>query len=828
VAPALATPVVGHALEADVTTLSRLDNLPNELSTFIGRETQIASCLELLSRSRMVTLTGPGGVGKTRLALRVAADARRDYRDGACLVELAALADPTLVPLAITNALRLRERQHETILESVVRALRPRRLLIVLDNCEHLVQPCAELAEAILHAAPLVRILATSREPLHSPGEAVWPVPPLTLPEAGTPLERANDSEATHLFLERGRAAAPRLQLTSENFDSVIQIVRQLDGVPLALELAAARLKALGIQQVAARLEDRLGLLVGGARTAMPRQQTLRAAIDWSYGLLDEREQRMFEELSVFSGGWTLEAAEAVCASTSTPAGEVLGVLEGLIDKSLVVAEDSAGKVRYRMLEILRQFARERREQRPDDSRVQRRHLEWALGEGQRIRDEDLSPSAIAGVERDQENIRAALRWSIASGALADGVRLAIAAAPMWNFRGHYTEGRAWFGALFAAVPVEARMQVPLLGRALKWDGILAFGQGDLTTAESQIVEGRALARMRGDPPDAPVVAELLANIRAAHGQLEEAQQLFREAREQYRTLKLGFWEAVALSYLANNLIELGDVDGARRAAEECLELGKGADYGFATSRALRVLGRLAAQAGSYERAAELLDEALSQQDRIGDAMGAIHTLRYQALIALDRNDPSSAATRLMRALALAGGTADHLALASCLEATAGVLCALRPDEAAQLLGAARKLRRPAGAPAWPIAQAYVDRWSERLRRTLGEGSFTEQLAAGELLTADAAAEAAREWAATYTTTTLLAAPTPADQLTAHQQAIAILIVRGCTNEQIALQLNSSVAAVRAQIEHIRDRLGLHSRAQIAAWAVANRVDDQR
>jgi non-specific serine/threonine protein kinase len=698
---------------------------------------------------------------------------------------------------------------------------------MVLDNCEHLLGTCAELVEALLRAVPLVRILATSREPLRSSGEIAWPVPPLVLPAANTPFERAQDSEATRFFLERGRAVAPRLQLTQDNFDSVVQIVRQLEGVPLALELAAARLKALSLQQLATRLEDRLRLLVGGTRTAVPRQQTLRATIEWSYELLDEREQRTFEDLSVFHGGWTLEAAEAVCTSQSTPGEEVLSVLERLIDKSLVVAEDSAGRVRYRMLETLRQFARERREQRPDDSQVQRRHLEWALAEGQRIRDADLSPSAIAGVESDQENFRAALRWSIASGALAEGVRLAIAIAPMWNFRGHYAEGRAWFGALFGAVPVEARAQVPLLGRAMKWDGILAFGQGDLATAESQIVDGRELARARGDPPEPPVVAELLANIRAAHGQLQEAQQLYREARDQYRALELRFWEAVALAYLANNLIEMGDFEGARHAAEECLELGEGNAFGFATSRALRLLGRLAARDGLYDRASQLLDGALAQQDEIGDAMGAIHTLRYQALVALDRDDPSTAATCLMRALAVAEATTDHLALASCLEATAGVLSTLRPNEAAQLLGAAARLRRAARAPAWPIGQAYVDRWTARLRHTLGESSFTQQLAAGELLTADRAAEAALKWTAPFTMTTVGAAPTPADQLTAHQQAIAVLIVRGCTNDQIALQLNTTPAAARAQIEHILDRLGLRSRAQIAAWAVANRLEEQ-
>ena len=397
----------------------------------------------------------------------------------------------------------------------------------------------------------------------------------------------------------------------------------------------------------------------------------------------------------------------------------------------------------------------------------------------------------------------------------------------MWNLRGHYAEGRAWFDALFATVPIEMRAQVPLLGRALKWDGILAFGQGDLAAAESQIVEGRALARSRGDPPDPPVFAELLANIRAAHGQLQEAQQLYLEARDQYRALELRFWEAVALAYLANNLIELGDFDGARHAAEECLELGQGNAFGFATSRSLRVLGRLAARDGLDERAWQLLDEALAEQDEIGDAMGAIHTLRYQALIALDRNDPSTAATRMMRALAVAEATADHLALASCLEATAGVLCTLRPNEAAQLFGAAGRFRRAAAAPAWPIGQAYVDRWSARLRDALGEDSLIQQLAAGELLTTDQAAEAARKWAAPLTMTTFAAAPTPADQLTAHQQAMAVLIVRGCTNDQIALQLNTSPAETRTQIEHILDRLGLRSRAQIAAWAVANRLEEQ-
>jgi predicted ATPase/DNA-binding CsgD family transcriptional regulator len=817
------TPPRGDAATAKVNSV---DNLPQELSSFVGRNHEIASCLELLESSRIVTLTGAGGIGKSRLALRVAASARPNYRDGVWLVELGSLTDPKLVPETAARAIGMHERQGETILQTLVWGLRARQLLLVLDDCEHLVGACTELAESLLRTGPELRILATSREPLHSPGEVAWRVPSLGLPEPGDQLDAAAARDAVRLFLQRARAVAPGFELTHANYDAVVDIVRRLDGVPLALELASARLKALTVEQLRARLEDRLKVLIGGTRTALPRQQTLRATIEWSYGLLDERERNIFEQLSVFAGGWTLEAAELVCADNGTNADDVLLCLEHLIDKSLVVAQESGSTVRYRLLETLRQFASERRQQRPDCQQILQRHFDWILAAARQIVPADLSPYAIANLEPEEENIRAALRWSVDSGELDMGLRLAVATAPLWNFRGRYSEGRTWLGALLPALSRRAAVRSPERWRGLKWDGMLAFGQGELPTAEARIVEGLELSRARKDPPEAPLFVELLANIRGAHGQLAESVPLYLEARQRYRDLGLGFWEAVTLGYLAHSLIEIGDLEGARNVAEECVALGEGHEFGYATSRALRVLGRLAAHDELHERASQLLELALAQHAFIGDVMGEIHTLRYQAMIALDRNEPSAAAGPLSRALAIAESSGDLLALAACLEATAGVFCALRPQEAACLIGRARRLRQASGGPAWPDGQAHVDRWTGRLHRILGADAFAEQISAGERLGNHEAATSAREWLASLTATGVAAMASPGDRLTTQQQQIAMRIVHGCTNQQIAQELAISVTGVRGETERILEQLGLHSRAQIAAWAVANQLEE--
>lgn len=404
------------------------NNLPRELTSFVGREREVAEVKRLLGMTRLLTLTGSGGVGKTRLVLRVASDLVGAFPDGVWLVELAGLGDPTLVPQATASALGVREQPGRSLLDTLIDVMRPRTCLLVLDNCEHLVAACATLANGLLRTCPGLTLLATSREPLGIAGESVWRVPPLTLPD-GSGDDALADSpstlaryEAIRLFEERARAALPAFSLTNQNAPAVVQICRRLDGIPLAIELAAARSRGLAPEQLSTRLNDRFRLLTGGSRTALARHQTLRALVDWSYELLSEPERVLLQRLSVFAGGWTLDAAEVVCAGDDLETGDVLELLLQLVDRSLVLAEDTdAGRtpgVRYRLLETLRQYGAEKLYEAGDEDVMRGRHLSWCLGLAE-VAGPSLRSRGTTDQDRrldvEHDNLRAALGWSLMS-----------------------------------------------------------------------------------------------------------------------------------------------------------------------------------------------------------------------------------------------------------------------------------------------------------------------------------------------------------------------------------------------------------------------------
>jgi non-specific serine/threonine protein kinase len=355
-------------------------NLPLQLTSFVGREQALAEVGQLLATTRLLTLTGAPGVGKTRLALQVADEMWDAYADGVWLVELAALADPALVPQAVAAVLGVQEPPGRPLLGTLAEALRAQQVLLVLDNCEHLLAACATLADQLLRAGPHLEILATSREALAVAGETTWRVPSLAVPAdapaSGDGGATLVECEAVRLFVARACAAVPSFTLTERNAGAVGHVCRRLDGIPLALELAAARVRALPVEQLAVRLDDRFRLLAGGSRAALPRQQTLRAAVDWSYALLPEAEQVLLRRLAVFAGGWTLEAAEAVCAGDGLAPENVLELLVELVNKSLVLAEEAGGERRFRLLETLRQYAWEKLQAAGEEAAVRGRHLE--------------------------------------------------------------------------------------------------------------------------------------------------------------------------------------------------------------------------------------------------------------------------------------------------------------------------------------------------------------------------------------------------------------------------------------------------------------------
>jgi predicted ATPase/class 3 adenylate cyclase len=466
-------------LPADFPPLKSLsakrDNLPNQLTSFVGRQQTIADLRRLLASARLLTLTGPGGAGKTRLALALAAAVLPDYADGVWLVELAPVSDPGLVPSTVAAILGVQESTRPTI-EQLAEALQDRATLVPLDNCEHVVQACAVLSEHLLRMAPNVQILATSRQPIGAEGEVVWRVPGLALPRHTDKPTQTEPlaTEAVQLFVERAMTVAPEFR-PNEHLGAVVDVCRQLDGIPLAIELAAARINSLTPDQIASRMGDRFRLLVSSRRTASHRQRTLRAAVDWSYELLARSDQALFNRLSVFAGGFTLDAAEAVCADPEQPgqiAEEDIPIRIGrLVDQSLLEAESTEGAIRFRLLETLRQYAAERLREADDYAMLRDRHLAWCLTLADAVWSllgGDMEASWSARVEREYDNMRAALVWALLNPTNAEAaLRLAGDLNFFWWRRGHVREGRVW------------------LAQALDRDTRVGSGRGEDTSARA-------------------------------------------------------------------------------------------------------------------------------------------------------------------------------------------------------------------------------------------------------------------------------------------------------------------------------------------------------
>src|SRR5512141_192403 len=447
--------LVVEGLPADFPPIRTLDasrqNLPAPTTSFIGREKEKAEIKQAIRAHRLITLTGSGGTGKTRLSLQVAADLLDQFADGVWFVELAPLTDPSLIPQTILSVLETSESQDKTITQALIERVRGKKLLLILDNCEHLIEATAKLVETLLSHAPELKILASSREALGVQGEMAWHVPSMSLPDArhSLSLDELSRLEAVRLFTERATLAKPHFQLTKDNASFVTQICYRLDGIPLAIELAAARVRALSVEQIAARLDDRFRLLTGGLRTALPRQQTLRAMIDWSYSLLSELEITLFRRLAVFVGGWTLEAAESVCGEERN-GSDVLDLITRLVDKSLVFIVESTGSVRYRMLETTRQYAREMLMMSEETRTFRDQHLDYFLKYAETAQPElrgRRQAEWMSLLETEHDNLRAALEWS-QNTRPGLGLRIAVALIDFWDTRGHITEARHWLDVM--------------------------------------------------------------------------------------------------------------------------------------------------------------------------------------------------------------------------------------------------------------------------------------------------------------------------------------------------------------------------------------------
>ncbi len=596
-------------------------NLPAPLTSFVGRERDLVEVKRTLAMTRVLTLTGTGGSGKTRLALEVARDLIGAYPDGVWLVELAPLSEPGLVARAVAGALDVAERPGQPLAHTLADALWPRQTLLILDNCEHLVDAVARLVDELVRSCPNLRLLATSREALGVSGEFNRPVSPLSLPDPGRPptVEELERHGAARLFVERALYRPSAFALTPENAGAVANICRRLEGIPLAIELAAARVGVLAVEQISERLSDSLKLLTGGGRTMQSRQQTLRGSLDWSHALLNEPERELFGRLSQFAGGWTLEAAEVVCIGGSIEQDEVLDLLGGLVDKSLVVAAGTGGASLYRMLEPIRQYAQERLKQGGEAEAVRRRHAAFFLALSEKAEPELAGPQQRLWVEqldREHDNLRAALSWALESGEGELGLRFGRALWRFWHTRGYLGEGQRWLEEVLAAsdpAPTPARIET------LEGMGWMAQFEGGAERAEATYEEMLNLSRDLGDKGYIATALNSLGTLALARGDNERATVLLEENLAVLREMEDEPGTATTLKkHHAHNLLgalainQEGDYARGAEQWEESLALAREAGDTYRVGTTLSNLGYVAVMQGDHERATGLGEEALT------------------------------------------------------------------------------------------------------------------------------------------------------------------------------------------------------------------------
>ena len=802
------------------------NNLPLQVNRFIGREREMTAVRELLVTSRLLTLTGAGGSGKTRLALQVATDLLKEFSHGVWWVELAALSDPLLVPQAVAAVVGTPERAGRTVTEALADALRPRHLLLVLDNCEHLLGACVELIETLLHTCPQVHVLVTSREALTITGETTWLVLPLRVPDTYElpPIDGLLTYEAVHLFVERARSVLPSFTLTPENAAAVVQVCRRLDGMPLAIELAAARIRALSVEQIVARLDDAYRLLIGGSRSALPRQQTLRAAMDWSYDLLSPQEQVCFRRLSVFAGSFSLEAAEAICAGEPGEPYELLDILSSLIDKSLVLVERRSGEARYQLLETIRQYGQDKLQELAEAEQVRRKHRDWYARLAEQAEAEALTAQQEMVFDRlaaEHENLRAALGWSLDQQEAETAAQIGAAISRYWLLRGHMSEGRSFLERALSGFSEQNTVRA----KALNVAAILASLQDDQATARTLAEESLALSRQLAEQKQTGYALYILGRLARIEGNytgavtfLEESLSLFRELGQQDDI-------ALVLSDMGLTVLSLGEDERATALCEESLALSRTLGDRRAIASWLANLGTIVLARGDVQRAKELCDESLAIRRAIGYKGGCAHTLAILGRIALVQGDYEQAITCFNESLALRQETGEKEGIATALEGLAALSGMLgHPVRAAWLCGFAESLRTLIGAPLTPIDRPYYQHTVTALRAHLDEPTFLSALKAGQSMTLEEAlAEAAQVKAHAHRPPASPSAPVetqsafPARRnpfgLTAREIEVLRLVTQGLTTSQIAGQLFISPRTADAHLRSIYSKLDVTSRA---------------
>lgn len=755
--------------------------LPVEVTSFVGRRAERADLREMLSTSRLVTLTGFGGIGKTRLALKVASEVRRAFKDGVVFVSLASLNEPDLLANTIASALGLEGRSTRAAAAVTVEYLRSRSTLLLLDNCEHVVDAVAVLADTLLRTCPDLRILATSREPLRIQGESIHAVQPLSAPPRGNeaPLQQY---EAVELFLERARALVPDIEVTPENREAIATIVTRLEGIPLAIELAAGRLRAMTPQEMERNLTEHWDLLSRGSRTAPQRQRTMAACIEWSFDLCTPTEQELWARLSVFADGFGIDAAQEVCG----PIDEVFDdVLLDLVDKSIVIPLAGSHRTTFRMLPPIRHRGRAQLEAQDELTQWRRRHRDWYVAYARRVADEWPSAAQVGHLERlrrERPNLTVAIDFCTTTpGEAQPGLEIGACLLEYGEADGVYRDSRVWFDRLFALDTERTEVRARAL-RAAAW---FAAMQGDLDRAGTLLEEGRSIAHEFGGHTEV-LLTQATAFVAMFSGDTEGALRLFDDALIGFQKYDDLGQEAHTLALSALNHVIRDDLDAALAAHERCLALTEPVGELWYRSYSLWIIG--------------------------------------MALVLAGRRDEGEASQR--ESLQLKRSTRDNLGIGTSVEAVAYSCADTLPARAAELLGAAEAIwsRIETSTAALPGLHVLHVQCETTARALLEPAAFEEAFERGRALSPDAAIDLALEESVTATPRRTPGAPRrtrragPSGELTRRERQIAELVATGATNKEIASTLVISKRTAETHVEHILTKLGFTNRGQISAW----------
>jgi Predicted ATPase len=760
------------------------NNLPTQLTSFIGRENEIAEVKQELESHRLVTLTGSGGTGKTRLSLQVAADLLDHFDHGVWFVELAPLTDPQLIPQTILSVIGISEQQGKTPLELLQDYLHEKKILMVLDNCEHLIEASARVVNALLNAAPHLRVMASSREALGVKGEASYPVPSLSLPDIKhLPLiEQLSQYEAVRLFIDRALLVAPHFVVDKDNAPHIAQICHRLDGIPLAIELAAARVKMLSVEQISKRLDDRFRLLTGGARTSMPRQQTLRALIDWSYDLLSKNERLLLCRLSVFAGGWALEAAEEICAGDGIESYEILDLLSQLVNKSLVVVQDSqSGETRYRMLETLRQYTREKLLEVGDGEMIRDRHLAYFVKLAVQAEPELHYSNQVFWLNKlddEIDNFRMGIEWALGNDVEA-GLRIAAIPWRFWLGRGYFQEVGTWLQSLLE----QHKTTDALHAQALAIHSSCIFRQGNFPEAVRLAKQSLEIARTVSDPRTEALSLAFLGVTMAIQGNMAEGGPLLEQALAIYRSLgdkigQAGTTELLsannkdmerALAYALESVAlarEMGDLSGlvprlcmlARLTfwtgdlkspsawLEEALSISRQLNDRSAEAYTISTYGNFAYWQGNYPQAIAYHEEAIRLNEKIGDHYQNLWAQVNKAYAVLRQGDIQKARALFADNIQSTQKASLTIALVYTVEGLASLSVSRgQLERAARLFAWADARRDEIGDHRPPIEQASVERDLAIVQSTLNEATLEKHSREGRAMSTEQAIALALE-----------------------------------------------------------------------------------